>query len=336
MALVGCAAVEGLNRYKSVDDLDAADPVPSPSPSPAPSPSPSSVGDPPVVTTPPVPSSPEAGIDGAACAAPRQLCSIGCIDTTLDANNCGTCGHVCPLGERCSASACTTAFTTGLLGYWSLDEVTSANVASDSSPNNLAGKLVGSVVFAPGQGKRGTGAASFPGSGYIDVSFPNDAKGDGTGLSIPQGNVTYAMWIKTSSAAVQGLQVVLGSTWGGGCDRVIGNGAPGPLNYNAWNEENVVGKATVNDGNWHHVAYVMDKANGLLAYVDGVLDASDPNPTACGIGCSSFDWASEYYIGSGTACRYSAGDFTGLIDDVRLYDHVLDASQVAALVEATR
>jgi len=134
------------------------------------------------------------------------------------------------------------------------------------------------------------------------------------------------------------LQVVEGNaTWGSGFDRVVGNGSGSTLQYNAWNEVNMSGSATVNDGNWHLMTYVLDESNGFLTYVDGVPDASSTTATTnCGEGCSGFDWAAEYWIGTGANGSFGAGNFSGLIDDVRLYDHVLSPTAVMQLYNATR
>jgi hypothetical protein len=35
-----------------------------------------------------------------------KCCGASCIDITLDHNNCGDCGNVCPSGQVCSGSAC--------------------------------------------------------------------------------------------------------------------------------------------------------------------------------------------------------------------------------------
>jgi hypothetical protein len=93
----------------------------------------------------------------------------------------------------------------------------------------------------------------------------------------------------------------------------------------------------VNDGVWHQVVYVLDEASGFKAYIDGVLEASSGTVTGnCGVGCSGFDWASEYWIGTGAGCRYSANAFTGVIDDVRIYDHALPPTTVTQLYDATK
>ena len=64
--------------------------------------------------------------------------------------------------------------------------------------------------------------------------------------------------------------------------------------------------------------------------------ASPAQTGNCGTGCSGFDYATEYIIGSGLGCRYDAGHFTGLIDEVRLYDAPMSAGDVAQLYIDTK
>jgi hypothetical protein len=259
------------------------------------------------------------------------------VNKTNDPMNCGACGRACALGEMCVTGVCTANLSQGLIGYWSMDDAPGSAAAVDASANHLNGALQGAVTFSPTGGKKGTGAANFAGTGFIRVVFPNNARGDGTGALIPQGNVTFAMWFKTSSPNVGGLQVVEGGQWGAGCDRVVGNGSGGTLQYNAWNEVNMSEAFVVNDGFWHQMVYVLDKTSGFKAYIDGILEISSGTPTAnCGVGCSGFDWANEYWIGRSAACRFGADYFTGMIDDVRIYDHVLSPSAVVQLYEATK
>ena len=261
----------------------------------------------------------------------------GCeIDKNTSAVHCGVCGNTCALGETCNAGVCTANLSQGLLGYWNLNDATGSTLAADGSVNHLDGQLQGVVSFVPAAGMQGSGAAMFAGNGFIRVPFPNNPRGDGTGLFIPQRNMTFAMWFRTSAPVLGGLQVVEGGTWGGGCDRVVGNGGGGVFSYHAWEEMNMSGGTVVNDGAWHHMAYVLDQTNGFRGYIDGVLDTSSTIPTHCGVGCSDFDWASEYWIGRGGNCRYAADYFNGLIDEVRVYDHVLSPAAVAQLYNATR
>ncbi len=45
---------------------------------------------------------------GGSCAAGYTQCSLTCVDTTSDPNNCGSCGHVCAPGVACVGGGCGT------------------------------------------------------------------------------------------------------------------------------------------------------------------------------------------------------------------------------------
>jgi len=80
----------------------------------------------------------------------------------------------------------------------------------------------------------------------------------------------------------------------------------------------------INDGTWHHVAATRNNTSGAIAvYVDGVLRGSGTGPAG------SRDWPASLRIGS----LQTANNFlNGALDDVRLYDRILSAGEIAALV----
>jgi hypothetical protein len=78
------------------------------------------------------------------------------------------------------------------------------------------------------------------------------------------------------------------------------------------------------DGNWHHVVAAISSA-GMVLYVDGALKCSNNhgNPTL-------YDKGTDFFVGRHGNLSPD-WDFDGNIDDVRIYNRALSASEVAAL-----
>ena len=90
----------------------------------------------------------------------------------------------------------------------------------------------------------------------------------------------------------------------------------------------IVGTTPINDGTWHHIAYVQNEPGSWKRqlYVDGVLDNVDMSP--------------ERYVG-GAPTTWTVGARLSLsperytearIDDLRFYNVALDADQIGALI----
>ncbi len=79
--------------------------------------------------------------------------------------------------------------------------------------------------------------------------------------------------------------------------------------------------SAVNDGEWHQAAFTYDGANANI-YIDGVLQTE----TAAASGNISYD-GSTTLLGSFTNSHF----FNGEIDDIRVYDQGLTASQITEL-----
>jgi hypothetical protein len=78
----------------------------------------------------------------------------------------------------------------------------------------------------------------------------------------------------------------------------------------------------ITDGNWHRIGFVWDGSHRRL-YVDGVVAAEDTQAALAGS-------VNGLFIGCGKAM--GAGTFwSGLIDDVRIYNAALKAEQIKAL-----
>jgi hypothetical protein len=87
----------------------------------------------------------------------------------------------------------------------------------------------------------------------------------------------------------------------------------------------LLSEIVITDGQWHHVGLVYD-FDGLHRhlYVDGAEVAKDTDPVG-GVGSNG-----GLYFGAGPSLD-PATFFSGLIDDVRIYDEVLSAEEVADL-----
>jgi hypothetical protein len=190
--------------------------------------------------------------------------------------------------------------------------------AQDTSGNGFHGTATAVSYVA---GKVGAQAAQFDGSSSF-VSIPSSVTGD----------FTVALWMKTTdtagSAGAQwwaGRGVVDGEVSGGAADWgtsvvsgkfVFGVGSPG-------GDVSVTSSTSVNDGQWHHVAATRDTASGAMqVYVDGVLRGSGVGPTGARTAPASLRIG-----GILTGVNF----LNGTLDDVRLYDRVLSASEVAEL-----
>ncbi len=87
-------------------------------------------------------------------------------------------------------------------------------------------------------------------------------------------------------------------------------------------------QGTAFDGTWHHIAWVDDGGNAVL-YIDGVRDGTDFTYNQVP---DLFDISSIGGIIRPTTGANHSHQFTGAIDDVRLYDHALTEEEVAELV----
>jgi beta-galactosidase len=141
------------------------------------------------------------------------------------------------------------------------------------------------------------------------------------------GGVTVAAWIKVNQFDKPWQAIV---TKGDSAWRIQRNNEENTLEFacsgldvaNGSEYGSLFGVKEIGPGQWHHVAGVYDGAKMCL-YVDGVLDASQEasgtirtNDTLVQIGANN-DMRDRFWNGS--------------IDDVRLYNYALDATQIAKL-----
>jgi len=197
----------------------------------------------------------------------------------------------------------------GLVGYWDFQEGAGGNVYDKS-----------------GKGNTGTwnGTGSHWANGKIGVggSF-NGSDNDITTTEIVTSTETMSAWIKTSSKTTQNIFT---SYYGGGENNQFRIESDGDVRY-LTNSGNYIDVTTtgvnVSDGNWHHIVAVNNGTNAYI-YTDGVQ-----RPANNSVGsANTHDWG---LIGG---YAHTSQYFDGLIDEVRIYNRALSASEVERLYKS--
>jgi hypothetical protein len=204
--------------------------------------------------------------------------------------------------------------TSGLVGHWTFDEG-SGSTAADSSGNGNAGTVSG-ATWTTG---KFNGALSFNG-GTAMVTVPDSASLDSTSA------VTVSAWIRPTSWPNNYGDAIVNKE--GNYALRSGDNAATQFDMLWWNGSMIRSVRTTppSTGAWHHVVGIANGNDASALYVDGVLVASSP---ANWFG-STRTLSNPLYIGG------SQGDpgFSGVIDDVRIYNRALSASEVSDLYAA--
>ena len=205
------------------------------------------------------------------------------------------------------------------VGYWKFDEA-SGLTAIDSSPTGNHGTLQGGVTRVAG---KINAALGFDGlTGYV-----------GVGADLNQwlgGTASLSAWIKTTQIGKGDFFRSPGIT---GVESAGDNNdifwgwldATGRIALQAGNGDSARSLNPINDGQWHHVGLTRDANTGQVkVYVDGALNATATSEP--GIKTTKF-----FSLGRIEVTGGSANFFQGQLDEVRIYNYVLSASDIQAL-----
>ncbi|UCD53568.1 MAG: tetratricopeptide repeat protein [Phycisphaerales bacterium] len=205
-----------------------------------------------------------------------------------------------------------TAQPLGLVAWWKLDETTGDETA-DASGNSRTGELIGSPTWKPSGGKVG-GALQFDGQ---------DDYGD-TGYKTDSPTWTVVAWVKGAAAPAPGAPTGVVHreknyqiNWNHDEDEF--RGGAGVCVESGWHGASF---GQLEGNTWYHLAATYDGEN-LKAYRNGLLVTDNPDPSGNSI-------AEDATLKLGAHALLGTF-FAGTIDDVRLYNYVLDAEAVAAL-----
>ena len=203
-----------------------------------------------------------------------------------------------------------------LVIHWNLDE-SSGSTAADSSGNGIDGGwqgTVGSAGWMPAGGVAG-GAVSFSGANSDSFIAATTAVS-----AVP---FTISFWMKTTSTQNDGLAYFGNGASGNQYNVVRMQGNVARANARNTAEIQGAGTTAVNDDVWHHIVGVFGADDNRMLYVDGTLEATSTtlvNPVTL----------NRFGIGALTRnTPYNPADlYTGLLDDVQLYDQALNQAQI--------
>lgn len=207
--------------------------------------------------------------------------------------------------------------TSGLVGRWGFDEAT-GTVAYDMSGNGNDGTFVNSPTRATSTCQVGY-CLSFSGSNYVNIQ------------NIPQTTErTYSWWhkISTNGSAVfpspiahggysNGMRVIWRDDTSDKTTVQITTGSDTTPTF-------TLGSPTIDEvGIWYHYVLTYDGINTGKLYKNGILVDTKTNGTG-----TIKTTASPFYIGM------SQFYWNGSVDDVRIYNRVLTATEVKNLYDS--
>jgi len=188
-----------------------------------------------------------------------------------------------------------------LVAHWALDE-TEGDIASDSSNDN-DGNVYGDPAWQP-EGGMVDGALELDGiEDYVSTPFV---------LNPADGKFSVFVWIKGGAPGQIILSQAGGASWL--CADPSDGNLMTELKATGRGAAAMLSQTIITDGNWHRVGFVWDGAYRAL-YVDDILVAEDTQT-----GLESSVGGLKIGCGSGP----TAGTFfSGLIDDVRIYNRAV-------------
>jgi len=213
-------------------------------------------------------------------------------------------------------------FPVELIGYWKLDEE-EGDIAYNSISDNY-GIISGDPTWQPDSGQI-AGALEFDGiNDYVETDFV---------LSPADGAFSVFAWIKGGAPG----QVIISQTDGEGAGETwLGMDALGGklmtgLRPPATRSPTppMVSDFVITDGQWHHIGIVVVEYQSMrfrYLYLDGVRIFTDTQSVVLPYANGGM------YIGADKNLD-AASFFSGLIDDVRIYDVALSADEIAFLAQ---
>ncbi|MBO9609086.1 MAG: right-handed parallel beta-helix repeat-containing protein, partial [Paenibacillaceae bacterium] len=201
--------------------------------------------------------------------------------------------------------------------------------AADVSMSGRDGATHGGAAYATDRFGKTTSGLSLDGAtGYVGIDHDSALTfGD------PAKPFTVSAWINTSASGVQAVVAKSRTNSGSSpIDYQFGLDAAGYLQLSRWNadpedaERIANDSLPLNDGKWHHIAFVNESASSHKLYADGqLLESSTTSWT--------HDFSSTEPVEIGRYANAGAADlyFAGQIDDVSILQRAMSEREIKEL-----
>ena len=225
-----------------------------------------------------------------------------------------------PLAAFTFLAALAPSAQANLVSHWSFDTADGLVVAD--SQGNFNGTLSGTTPYVAGLSGQALSFDRLQGS-FVTISADNSLNWSGAAFS-------FSLWVKTSTT--ESLTFFFSKH-----DSGSNNGYAGALNQHNSDTFGVANAASfyvsgsdqttsavINDNTWHHLAFVYEAGASQSIYVDGTMLATTATPAGI-VENSAPLLLGGMMLGSPTST------YTGLLDEVRMYNHALSAAEVTVL-----
>lgn len=223
-----------------------------------------------------------------------------------------------------------------LVGHWTLDNA-SGTFVSDTSGSANNGTISGTATWIGA--KLGWGLSFNGTNNSVNV-------GNAQILNQDRHSFTVATWFKSTSAGTHQRMVSKGN-WGNTAGYFLwyeGGAVAFGLGANGQQQENALATTAggFNDGNWHHVAAVVDRsAQTVQIFVDGVARALTKGAGYCGsvVGSTTLSVNGCSYLAASSNDPFTIGSynggyefFSGALDEIRVFSRALSVSDIRDLM----
>jgi hypothetical protein len=213
--------------------------------------------------------------------------------------------------------------TSGLVGEWGFDEA-NGTVAYDATGNSNNGTLTNSPTRATSTCKI-SGCLNITGNSFVTVQDP------ASGVLDPTTEYSLSVWLNYATTTSYGFIFSKANGGSGGGYELFRN-IGGAIRFSSCDLVGSCGggyfdittSLSYNNNNWHFVVATAKTGSTANIYVDGVLVKQSGTITQNNI-------ANSYNLIIGARGSGGGDPFVGSIDDPRVYNRALSASEVAQL-----